>query len=363
MGERPVDAVVASARLSGMSTAEFLGLTKLRHPRIARIALSSPGDRGAMLSTLPVANQCLSKACGAEVLTRAVEKTTRLQSQLFSEATQGLVAQVGALPSLPSSLMAVDTALSDENTSLGQIADIMSGDVGMVAKVLQLVNSSFFGLRAEIRDLRQAVAYLGVEKLRDFAMASAVFRAFTPSPLLPDDWLLRFNAHSLSVADIMCQLVRTSAAKCEADVAGTLHDIGELVVAERAPAKLIEIAGEVSNGSSPDDAELRHLGTTYPVIGGYLLSLWGMGHNIIEAVARQRELWSGAPREPSMADVVRIADRLAASRLEGTDNQPPVAKVPVCQSSSVIAVDEQYQQRVGLAGEVRLYNQGFLKLS
>ena len=42
MGERPVDAVVASARLSGMSTADFLRLTKLRYPRIARIALSNP---------------------------------------------------------------------------------------------------------------------------------------------------------------------------------------------------------------------------------------------------------------------------------------------------------------------------------
>jgi hypothetical protein len=37
--------------------------------------------------------------------------------------------------------------------------------------------------------------------------------------------------------------------------------------------------------------------------------------------------------------------------------------VPVCQSSAVIAVDEHYQERVGLLGVVRLYNQGFLKLS
>jgi DNA-binding NarL/FixJ family response regulator len=119
MGERPVDAVVASARLSGMSTADFLRLTKLRYPRIARIALSNPGDRAAMLSSLPVANQCLSKSCGIDVLARAVEHTTQLQGMLFSEATQGLVAEVGALPSLPANLMAVDAALSNENSSHG----------------------------------------------------------------------------------------------------------------------------------------------------------------------------------------------------------------------------------------------------
>jgi HD-like signal output (HDOD) protein len=373
MGERPVDAVVASARLSGMSTADFLRLTKLRYPRVARIALSNPGDRGAMLSTLPVANQCLSKSCGIEVLARAVELTTQLQGKLFSEATQRLVAAVGALPSLPASLTAVDAALSNENSSLGQIADIMSGDVAMVAKVLQLVNSSFFGLRAEIGDLRQAVAYLGVETLRDFALASAVFRAFTPSPLLPGDWLARFNAHSLAVADIMAQLVRTSAAKCEANVSGTLHDIGELIVAERAPEKLLEIASDVRAGASPDEAEVRHVGTTYPVIGGYLLSMWGLGHNVIEAVARQREIWAGPPREPALADVIRVADHMAGSELAAAVDEklPAVGStlagdavaVPVCQSSTAIGIDENYQEHVGLLGVVRLYNQGFLKLN
>jgi HD-like signal output (HDOD) protein len=249
----------------------------------------------------------------------------------------------------------------------------MSGDVAMVAKVLQLVNSSFFGLRAEIGDLRQAVAYLGVETLRDFALASAVFRAFTPSPLLPGDWLARFNAHSLAVADIMAQLVRTSAAKCEANVSGTLHDIGELIVAERAPEKLLEIASDVRAGASPDEAEVRHVGTTYPVIGGYLLSMWGLGHNVIEAVARQREIWAGPPREPALADVIRVADHMAGSELAAAVDEklPAVGStlagdavaVPVCQSSTAIGIDENYQEHVGLLGVVRLYNQGFLKLN
>ena len=236
MADRPVDAVVASARLSGIGAASFLRLTKQQYPRTARIALSNPGDRSAMLRTLPVANQCLSRACGPQVLARVVERTTKLQYKLFSEATQRLAAEVGALPSLPSSLVALDAALSNEDCSLAQIAEIMSGDVAMVAKVLQLVNSSFFGLRTEIRDLRQAVAYLGIETLRDFALAGALFRAFRPSPLLPAGWLASFNSHALAVADTTAYLVRTSLAQCEASVTGMLHGIGELVVAERAPA-------------------------------------------------------------------------------------------------------------------------------
>ena len=326
MEDRPVDAVVASSRLAGMSAANFLRLTKLHYPRTVRLALSNPGDRGAMLSTLPVATQCLSRSCGVEVLGKVVERTTRLHSKLFNEATQQMVARIGTLPSLPSNLVALDAALANEDCSLGQIADIMSSDVAMVSKVLQLVNSSFFGLRTKIHDLRQAVAYLGVETLRDFAMAGAVFRAFTPSPVLPDGWLASFNAHSLAVADITGRLVRTSLAQCEASVAGMLHGVGELVVAERAPAKLTAIASEVPAGTSPDEAETHHIGSTYPVIGGYLLSQWGIGYHIVEAVTCQRDPWAGPARDAELCDVVRVADHLASQ--ERAAEEAPAAGAP-----------------------------------
>ena len=151
----------------------------------------------------------------------------------------------------------------------------------MSAKVLQLVNSPFFGLRSSIRDLRQAVAYLGVETLRNLTITTEIFRVFKPGDLLPGDWMERFNGHSLEVADIAGRLVRTSAAQYEASVAGLLHDVGELVVADRAPAKLCAILEEVSSGRLADEAETDHLGATYPVLGGCLLSLWGMNYRVV----------------------------------------------------------------------------------
>lgn len=78
------------------------------------------------------------------------------------------------------------------------------------------------------------------------------------------------------MADIMGQLVRTSAAKCEANVSGTLHDVGELIVAERAPEKLLEIAGDVTGGASPDEAEDPP--SRYDVPGHRRLLVVDVGH-------------------------------------------------------------------------------------
>jgi len=378
MSDQPMDAVIASARLSGTSATKFLRMAKDRFPATARIALSNPGDRNAMLSTLPVVNQCLNRSCATEILLKVVERTSRLQKKLYSEATRALADTIGTLPSMPAALTALDSALCREDCSLGQIADIMGSDVAMSAKVLQLVNSSFFGLRTEVTNLRQAVAYLGIETLRDFTMAGALFRAFVPGPSLPDGWLASFNAHALAVADITGRLVRTSLAQCEANVAGMLHGIGELVVAERAPDKLMEIAGEVASGESPDDAEERHLGTTFPVIGGYMLSSWGMGHHIVEAVTCQRELWEGPARDPELVDVLRVSDHLAA-RSPGMPDDPargpedaaagdvwlrarsPGADAWVCLASRLIDAGEAYQERVGLIGAVRMQGQWLTK--
>ncbi len=353
MSERPVDAVVASSALGDMSAANFLRVTKDKHPRTARIAMASPGDRGASLRALPVANLCLRQDCPPDELARVVGRVAELQRKLHGDATRHLVEAVGTLPSLPTTLVAVDNALCDEECSPSAVADVMSGDVAMVAKVLQLVNSPFFGLRTEIKDLRQAVAYLGIEALRDIALAGAAFHAFTPGQGVPARWLPALNAHSMSVAGALGPLVRPQA-RAEANVVGTLHAVGELVVADRAPAKLAEVAADVMAGASPDEAEERHLGTTYPVIGGYLLSSWGMGYNVVEAVTRQRELYIGPPKAPELADCLRVVEDLLARHEPRADVVPPV-----CQAGCVCPLDDGYAAGVGLSEAARLYEDGF----
>ncbi len=345
MSERPVHAVVVSSGLSEMSAASFLRLTRERHPATARIALAGPGDRGHSPRTLAVANRRLSADCGPEVLFGEVRRVAGIQHRLYGDATRRLVRSVGALPSPPTVVMALDAALGEEDCSPAEVADIVSGDVAIVANVLKLVNSAYFGLRAEVHDLRQAVAYLGVEALRDLAIAGALFRAFAPGTDLSPEWLDCFNAHAAQVAGLASQMVPPPL-RAEAHVAGMLHGIGELVVAERSPDRLAEVAADIAAGATPDEAEERQLGTTYPVVGGYLLSSWGMGYNLVEAVTSQRRLYLGHPRPAELADVIRVADDLVA-RLPATE----VCQPPVCQASSVQPLVDGYAERVGLGPE------------
>jgi HD-like signal output (HDOD) protein len=205
----------------------------------------------------------------------------------------------------------------------------------------------------------------------------------------------RFNEHSLEVAEIAGRLVRTSAAQYEASVAGLLHDVGELVVADRAPTKLCEILSQVSAGRPSPEAETELLGATFPIVGGCLLSLWGMNYRVVEAVTRYREHWEGRQRDPDLADAVHVADALTSTGHmspryqagpdspvgvlpvhEGelgdevapaggaiglvTVESPALAVAEVCEPRHMVDLSDEYLERVGLLGAVRMFRSGSL---
>jgi len=60
--------------------------------------------------------------------------------------------------------------------------------------------------------------------------------------------------------------------------------------------------------------EREHLGTTHADIGAYLLGLWGLPYDVIEAVARHHTPWPDV-EVLDIATAVRLADSLASSVL------------------------------------------------
>jgi len=68
--------------------------------------------------------------------------------------------------------------LEDPGVGLDVIGDIIGKDIGMAAKILKLVNSSFFGLGREISEPAEAVSHLGVETIKSLVLSVQVFTPF-----------------------------------------------------------------------------------------------------------------------------------------------------------------------------------------
>ena len=209
-----------------------------------------------------------------------------LASPLSDESIRRTVTGLGDLPSLPRTYEALTLALADPDTSLQKVAQIVEQDVGISAKVLQLVNSAFFGIAHSMTNIQSAVSYLGINTLKNLVLSVEIFRAFKPKKDLPGFSLEKLQHHAQLTAHIAARLPVPKHLVDVAVVASMLHDVGKLILAWKLSDHFAEVLAAALAVSSPAyQAEERADGFSHAEIGAYLLGLWGLPYTIVEAVA------------------------------------------------------------------------------
>ena len=262
--EAPFDVIVSDSRMPDMDGPALLERVKALHPATVRLALSGYSDREAVMAALPVAHQFLSKPCDVDVLITTVERACGLGEILPDVHLRRVVGGLDTIPSDPRVLREFVAAVARSDTDHVALAALVERDPAMALKVLQLVNSSFFGPAKRHVLLRGAVAALGVELLRE--LAGRVFAASDGGAL--DD----LRRHSRVTARVTKRGVGDPLRAGEAFTAGLLHDIGRAILATHAPAVL------------EDDAQGPH-GAMHATVGAYALGLWGLPRSLMDAVA------------------------------------------------------------------------------
>jgi hypothetical protein len=134
----------------------------------------------ASLRAVPVAHQFLLKPWDPEMLLAGIARATSLGQVLDSKMLTSLVGSLRELPSLPQVFAELNLALARPSTTIDQVAQIVEQDVAVSAKILQLVNSAFFGLARDVSDRKTAVSCLGMSVLHDLVVTLEVFRSLTP---------------------------------------------------------------------------------------------------------------------------------------------------------------------------------------
>src|SRR5262249_16266396 len=134
------DVIISDMRMPGMDGATLLGHIRDRFPSTIRIVLSGYAELTLATRAVPVAHRFLTKPCTASELQNTIERVCTLQDILSSPEARKVVGAVAELPSLSSTYTSLTKALGDPNSTIDQVGDIIGQDVGMSAKVLQLVN-------------------------------------------------------------------------------------------------------------------------------------------------------------------------------------------------------------------------------
>lgn len=282
----PFDVIVSDMRMPGMHGAALLGRVRDKYPHVVRILLSGHTELSTALRVAPLAHQIVTKPCDAEMLGVAIERACLLTDILNDDAIRRIVGAHGDLPSLPRTYKDLAYALADPEVSLQKVARIVEQDAGLSARVLQLVNSAFFGIAHPMTNLQSAVSYVGMNTLKSLVLSVEVFRVFALKTVLPGFSLDEVQRHARITAHIAARLVVPQHLTDVSLAAGMLHDVGKLILAWKLPGQFREMLGEAEKEHCPlYKIEERRFGFSHAEVGAYLLHLWELPYTIVEAVA------------------------------------------------------------------------------
>jgi putative nucleotidyltransferase with HDIG domain len=333
------DVIVSDMRMPGIDGAALLEIAREKYPRALRIILSGYTELESSYRAVHVAHQFLLKPCDADSLCEAIDRATSLVAVLDSKMLAGLVGSLQELPSLPRTYADLRAALSNPGASIDQVVRIVERDVAISAKVLQLVNSAFFGVTREISNIRTAVSYLGMTILQNLVLTVEAFRLFHAESDIPGFSLNAFHQHSQLSARIAAGIERTAHLTGAVVVGGLLHDIGKLVLAERAPDHLARALAGVREEKRPlYIIEEELIGVSHAEVGAYLLSLWGLPAPVVEAVAHHHHPQRVPPGKLTMVSAVYLANLLAHQH--SGDPQPAAPQGSPAIDPAILAIPE-----------------------
>ena len=197
-----------------------------------------------------------------------------------------LVESTETLASLPGIYHEIVVVVNHPLSSAVDVANVISGDTGLTARLLRIVNSAFYGFPATVETVSRAITLVGTNELCDLALATTVINMFDEVMKETVD-LQRFWRHSLCCGTIARLLaVRRREPNAERFfVTGLLHDVGRLVLLLQIPSQEVLIMRHMQEtGVHLHHAERAVLGYTHADIGRRLLQGWNLSESQQEAV-------------------------------------------------------------------------------
>lgn len=266
-----------------------------------------------------------------------------LDKSMGEIAPRELAGKIQDIPTLPVIYQKLLTEMKNPDVSIPDIAELVTKDQALVAKILHLVNSAFYGYKQEIKTISRAVVILGFRALSNAALAISVFDYFKDEESTDSIDINKFWEHSIATASI-AKVLATSNPKCqeeEAFIVGLLHDMGKLIEKRYFPEdfdKIHILARE--KDISWHEAEKSLYKVNHASIGKTVFRSWDFPVSVVEAI-QLHHLPKAATRFPHMAALVHIADFIAYQIGFGAPGSAPPAE---CDKKSLSLLDFDLKQ-------------------
>lgn len=242
--------------------------------------------------------------------------TTEEQAAIIDSAIKG-ISHIATLPEITVKII----ELVEQPTSTAQdLHNVIANDPALCSRILKVVNSAFYGLPRQIGSINRAIVLLGLNAVKNIAIAASLTKLFRGGELCPNFSARDLWVHSIATAacsKLICDTLKIGLPD-EAFLAGLIHDIGMMVEVQALREQLVQVFDEIdvddAGAPTQDMRELEQsiIGADHCAFGAALCETWKFPKSFAYVTGHHHnpmELPSGSR---ALASVVYIADRIVS---------------------------------------------------
>ncbi len=227
--------------------------------------------------------------------------------------TQSIVQKVKDLAVLPQVVHQIIHLTSNPNANVKDLERLISIDQGMSTRVLNTVNSAYYGFSRKIASVKDAVVLLGFKTVRNLAMTVSVFDMFVGKTDRQNLRRGKWWRHSIDTA-LCARLIASQVngvSPDEAYTAGLLHDIGKPLLDRYSGTPYEQVEDLMAQGVPELEAERRVFGCDHTEVGRAVSLHWGFPEKLVEAIGEHHVESLGGWQDSGLVAVVTLANHLS----------------------------------------------------
>lgn len=235
------------------------------------------------------------------------------------------------LPTMPEVLVKLNEVMADPSASAESVSAVVSKDPAVATNLLRIVNSAYYGLPVRVSSVHLAISVLGFNTTKKIALKAAVFSVFGKKrEKLQQFDPLAFWQHAIFSGVAARSLGSNSEvfASSHAEdlyIAGLLHDIGKIILLEKACPRYLAVLRRAAQSRRPEsELELEEFGFTHADLGSVLAIKWFLPEDLAIAI-RYHHAPSRDPFHRALSSLIHVSDHLAwnAGRPSTSGTVPP----------------------------------------
>ena len=332
-----VDAVVSDMMMPEMNGYELLQQVKSLYPSAARIILSGFAEARIIQNAVMqgIATAYLLKPLEIDILVNILKQCQTMRDHLNDASVRNAILSAGPLPVLSQRRREL-LALIEAESSADDITRAVELDSAVSTNILRLANSSFYGHKASVGSIKDAIVFMGVGAVKSILWALTIIDE-RHLPLDSSLRLRRLQDNSALVSRLTNALYKELTGRMIPDAArsmGLIHDMGMFLLEIRMPDRIHDISTILArprdSATAPAELEKNAFGAGHAEIGAYLLDLWSFPRICVIAALYHHQPAQNhlSTEEQRMISILHLADRYVWKKFGSPDLMAEFDNVP-----------------------------------